>query len=459
MHRRLLTTALAVLLVLPAAASAATRHVIRGAGFGHGIGMSQYGAKGLAEHGRSYREILTHYYRGTEIVGSGTGTIRVLLQSGRGEIRFTGATRAPNAELDPGRTYTARAYGLSQLELRTAGGELVDRFDTPLTVSSSSGIVQLLGTTINGIRDGRYRDRLEIRPGVFGGLGAVNALSLDEYVKGVVPGEVPAAWHTEALKAQALAARTYALTTDKGGEVFDQYPDTRSQVYRGANGEHPRTNEAVDATAGEIVTYAGQPIPTFYFSTSGGRTESVENVFYNSPPRPYLVSVEDPYDGASPKHRWRFTFTSAQMRAKLAGLVKGRFRRIRVVQRGVSPRVVWADVIGSRGRTRVRGATLRARLGLYDTWAYFTTISTQSARAALGSSWLARLIAPRALTGSVVPRPRGRRIVVERRTRRGWRRERRVRAARDGGYHVVLRSPGTYRVRAGAAAGPAVRVG
>ena len=461
MRRPALIAALALLCAVPVA-DAATRHVVRGAGFGHGIGLSQYGAKGFAEHGRSYREILAHYYQGAQVtaVPEADRTIRVLLQSGRGEIRFSGATRAPGEALSANRTYTATRRGFNQVELRTAGGTLVGRFDSPLRVSNPGGLVQLRGSTINNIRDGQFRGALEIRPDVFGGMGAINALPLDDYVRGVVPGEVPATWHEEALKAQAVAARSYAIATNRGGGVFDQYPDTRSQVYRGYGGEHPRTNAAVDATADEIVTYEGRVVTTFYFSTSGGRTENIENVFYGATPQPYYKSVEDPYDDGSPRHRWRLSLTTGQMQARLRGLVKGRFRRIKVVRRGASPRIVWADVIGSRGRTRVRGATLRTRLGLFDTWASFTTVRSTGSRSIASSAVLRAFVQlpPRQIAGSFEPRPRGGRIVVERRTRRGWRRAASGRTGRDGRYHVFLEDAGVYRVRGGGVAGPAVRI-
>ncbi len=232
--------------------------------------------------------------------------------------------------------------------------------------------MNLVGPALNGVRGGRYRGALEFRPGGSGRVPVVNAVGLDDYVQGVVPGEVPALWPIEALKAQAVAARSYALTTDRGGPIFDQYPDTRSQVYRGVTGEHSRTNAAVRATTGQVLRYRGAVAITYFFSTSGGRTENVENSFYGARPTPYLTSVEDPFDGESPRHRWRRTFTTRQMKARLGRLVKGSYRGIEVTQRGQSPRIVWADVIGSRGRTAVRGSTLRARLGLFDTWAFFS---------------------------------------------------------------------------------------
>jgi stage II sporulation protein D len=190
-----------------------------------------------------------------------------------------------------------------------------------------------------------------------------------------VPNEMSPAWPIDALKAQAVAARSYALAADAGGPVFDQYADTRSQLYKGRSFEAARASIAVRDTKGEVVTYQGQVAVTYFFSTSGGRTENVENVFYGVPPSPYLKSVSDPYDGVSPRHRWQFRFTRGQMQHKLGGLCRGRFRGIKVVKRGVSPRVVAADVVCSGGRTRTNGSALRSRLGLYDNWFTVTKAS------------------------------------------------------------------------------------
>jgi stage II sporulation protein D len=235
-------------------------------------------------------------------------------------------------------------------------------------VSGSSGYVQLRGTAMNGVTSGNYRGALELRPGTGGGVTAVNALSLDNYVMGVVPGEMPSSWLPEALKAQAVAARTYALATDRGGDVFDQYPDTRSQVYRGMTSEVHSTNQAVRDTANQVVTHDGQIIVTYFFSTSGGHTENIENV-WGGDPVPYLRGVDDPYDRISPRHRWKVgPLTRGTITARLGSLCRGAFRRLKVVDRGASPRIVSADVICSRGRVRATGAQLRSELGLYDSW-------------------------------------------------------------------------------------------
>jgi stage II sporulation protein D len=448
-----------VLLLAAPAAEAAVSHVISGRGWGHGVGMSQYGARGLAEHGRTYERILRHYYRGTELARIRERAVRVLLQSGRKEIVVSGATRAGGRRLDPARLYRVRAHGAG-VELRSAAGRLLGRAAGPLELSRPGDVVKLHGTAIGGVRDGRYRGSIVVVPGVFGGLGAVNVVALDDYVRGVLPGEMPSSWPIEALKAQAVAARSYALAANKGGAVFDHYPDTRSQVYRGFDHETAPANAAVEATAGQVLAYEGEVIPAFFFSTSGGRTEDVENVWYDAAPRPYLRSVRDPYDRISPRRRWEVRFTTEQMERRLRGLVKGSFRRIVVRRRGASPRVVAADVVGSEGRTRVSGATLKARLRLDDTWAYFRRISSRGGRSIAGRSILgAFLPLPHwEITGSVTPRPRGGRIVVERLTPRGWRTAVTGGADRAGRYRIFLTRPGTYRIRVGSVRGPAVRV-
>ena len=128
------------------------------------------------------------------------------------------------------------------------------------------------------------------------------------------------------------------------------------------------------ATAGQVVTYAGRPAVTYFFSTSGGRTEDVENSFLDSEPHPWLRSVPDPYDGASPRHRWRVSMPLAEAERRLGDLVTGRLHGIEVIKRGSSPRAVYAIVSSSGGKARATGPQLRARLGLYDTWATFRVL-------------------------------------------------------------------------------------
>ncbi len=265
--------------------------VIAGAGDGHGVGMSQEGALGYAQHGYSYEAILAHYYTGTALgtVARGT-TVRVLMH------------------------------------------------------------------------------------------GKVHSIPLEAYVRGVVGAEMPASWPAAALEAQAVASRTYAITDDAGGARFEVYADTRSQLYLGARAQTAQTDAAVAATAGQVVTYGGRPAITYYFASSGGETESVQNAFPGSAPEPWLRGVADPFDGG-PLHRWSVTIPFATAAARLRGVVRGAFAGIEVLRRGWSPRIVSADVLGSGGRTQVSGPELEARLGLDSTWAYFSVRTAAGLRA------------------------------------------------------------------------------
>jgi stage II sporulation protein D len=378
MRRLLAATALGACLCAPAAADAAATWTIKGAGWGHGIGMSQYGAYGQAQQGRNYQQILEHYYSGTVVARASTRTIRVLLHASRSSVSFSGATSAGTKTLSAAKTYVARPRGAG-IVLASGGRRVATFTSAPVRITSSRGYVRLGGTAMNGLTSGNYRGALELRPGTSGGVTAVNALSLDQYVMGVVPGEMPSSWHPEALKAQSVAARSYALATDRGGSVFDQYPDTRSQVYRGMSGEASTTNDAVRATPNEVVAYNGQVVATFFFSTSGGHTENIENVWGGSPV-PYLKGVDDPYDSISPRHRWRIgPLSRRSITARFGSLCRGSFRALKVRDRGVSPRIVSADVICSGGTTRATGAQLRTALGLYDSW--FRVVRNGSAEA------------------------------------------------------------------------------
>ena len=353
-YAAVITSALCACLLAAPAASAATWEV-DGAGYGHGIGMSQYGAYGFARHGWTYDQILAWYYKGTRLGAATKGSVRVLLASGQRSVTVSGAKQVDTHRLDPSKTYVAKASG-SGVIVRDSSGKLVGRFTNPQFWAPDGGGVSYAGS--------RYRGAIEVRPGLM----AINYVGLDDYVQGVVPGEMPSLWSPEALKAQAVAARTYALTTDAGGAVFDQYADTRSQVYRGMNAETPATNVAVRDTGGQVVTYRGQLATTYFFSTSGGKTENVENVFYGATPEPYLQSVADPYEGFAPRHRWHLRFSQAQIQNRLGHLCTGSFRGLRVLQRGASPRVVKAVVVCSRSGRVATGVQLRNTLGLYDSW-------------------------------------------------------------------------------------------
>jgi stage II sporulation protein D len=464
-------------------AHAATIFQISGGGDGHGIGLSQYGAYGYALHGESYRFILAHYYRGTVLGSTDPGqTVRVLLATGVASV--SGATRASGdpasggaspgvvgsrgatRTLTPGGTYSIRARADGTLVLLNASGKRVGLFSSPLTVSGP-GPLDLAG-------HGSYRGALEFRV-VGGAVQTVDAVGLDDYVRGVVSAEMPSSWAPAALAAQAVAARTYAITSNVGGAGFQLYPDTRSQMYGGVAAETAATDAAVLATRGQIVTYNGAPATTFFFSSSGGHTENIENVWIGSSPQPWLRGVRDPYDGAGadPYHRWSDPMTMAAAARKLGSLVKGRFRGIRVIARGVSPRVITAEVVGTGGQTSVTGPQLQSAFGLMSTYMRFRTISSRAglppptvhpalARApleAVQAALRALLGAPRGLQGSVFPADAGKLATVQVRARHGWRALRGLRLGRGGSYAIGLARPGSYRIVYAGVAGPAVRIG
>jgi stage II sporulation protein D len=343
-------------LVFSASASAAS-WVIKGRGFGHGVGMSQYGAYGYAKHGRGYKPILEHYYRHTRI-DRASGSIRVLLASGVGSVGFSNARTACGKRLRKGRGYQFADAG-SKVVLRSARGRKVAACGRTGTARGGRGI------RVEG--KGTYRGKLVAKAKA--GLLVVNKVGLDDYAAGVISNEMSSSWPQAALRAQAVASRSYALSTS-AGHGFDVYDDTRSQVYGGKGSETKATNRAVRSTSDEVLKYQRQVITAFFFSTSGGQTESVQYAFGSSPV-PYLKSVKDPYDDVSPFHKWNVRYSQREMQSRLSGLFRGRLKRIKVTKTGDSPRIVRAEVVGSRGSSRASGSTLQGRLGLMSTWARF----------------------------------------------------------------------------------------
>ncbi|HEV2771079.1 MAG TPA: hypothetical protein VGV40_12925, partial [Solirubrobacteraceae bacterium] len=190
-----------------------------------------------------------------------------------------------------------------------------------------------------------------------------------------------------------------------------------------------------------------RPVVTYFFSSSGGRTEDNESSQLGGRPAPWLRSVADPFDKASPHHRFGPTSWSVpRAQDALGGWVKGSLRSIEVVQRGTSPRIVRADVVGSEGRTTLSGAQLRARLDLPDTWAYFTTITTT-----------ARAGTERVVSGAVRPGGAGNSVRVERRSPEGrWRKVTDVATRAGGRYLLTVDKPGRYRIVERGMPGPAV---
>jgi SpoIID/LytB domain protein len=233
----------------------------------------------------------------------------------------------------------------------------------------------------------------------------VKKVPLERYVRGVIGAEMSPSWPAAALEAQAVASRTYALTDHAGGSRFDVYADTRSQVYAGAAVETPATNAAVAATAGQIVTYGGHPAITYFFASSGGMTESIQDGFPGAEPAPWLVGVSDVYEGAA--SRWHLEIPFATAAKRLRGLYSGRFHGIEVIKRGASPRILTARVLGTRTASVVSGPTVAARLGLDSTWEYFYLRSGATLRPEPDHSGRARLFGPLAGTSPKAPPPPG----------------------------------------------------
>jgi stage II sporulation protein D len=375
--------------------------VYDGHGWGHGIGLSQWGTYGYAtKTSLTYRQILSHYYSGIGFSSVGNRTVRVLLNDGRTSVYVSSSagftiTNGVRTKRIPGdaraRITWDQARGASRVYWGTGSAYLTGR----LVVRPGTKPVQLVNKNQNGSSGVHYRGSLCVYH-LAAGYTIVDHVALESYLYGVVPHESPAWWPSRALVVQAVAARSYAVASLRKGGLFDVYCTTRSQVYDGIDGrggEQKSTTAAVEATRGVVATYAGKVITAVFFSTSGGRTENVENVWTGASPVPYLKSVADPYESqdstgrtGSPYHVWSqpVRFTEAQLSAALG--LSGPFTTVAVTGRGVSPRVVTAFVVqgdvgqGYVGQT-IAGDSLRAKLGLRSTWFDLRTVSITPAGA------------------------------------------------------------------------------
>jgi stage II sporulation protein D len=238
----------------------------------------------------------------------------------------------------------------------------------------ASGVVSVLPVAGSRLTWGNatYRGRMEVHAGAgTGTVVLVNVVTLEEYLYSVVPAEMPPSWPLEALKAQAVAARTYAVrqrNTPARAGVFDLYATDTSQVYGGLARENARSTLAVDQTRGEILTYGGQPILAVYHSTSGGHTENNE-IVWSGAPQPYLRGVID-YDQESPHFQWTVAWTPDDIAALLqrAGYLVGRVLTITPAgQQGVSGRWTHYRVVGRLDSVTLSASQMRTILGLKST--------------------------------------------------------------------------------------------
>ena len=415
---RVWVVAALVALAVPGVANAGTVFVLDGGGWGHGVGMSQWGAEGYALHGFDYARILGHYYPHTTLALRGSTRVRVLLRENQSRVRIS--SPAPYLVVDA----KGRKRHLKSAMVVTPS---MHGLTPPLRFEAGAAPLTLGG-------DG-YRGDLIVKEKP-GGLMVVNALPLDRYLRGVVPWEVPVGWQTAAYEAQAVAARTYTLATLKPGADFDLYPDDRSQMYGGIRAERPQTNLAIGATAGKVLTYGGRVIVAYYSSDSGGRTAAVQDGLPGVPPEPYLVSVPDPYDTLSPHHVWPTRALSATYVARTLGLPGVRDA---VTDLDGSGRVSDVRFLTSHGWRALDGVALRKKLHLRST--YFRlgalTLDQPARRALLASSKVRVTGAVRAL----------RNVQLEQETRDGaWRTAAYVHP-RNGRFVVTLRVSSPLKLR------------
>jgi stage II sporulation protein D len=419
--RILLATVLAAL-AFPAAGSAGTVFLLDGRGWGHGVGMSQWGAEGYARHGYGYRQILEHYFAQTHIGIANPRDVRVLLLQTPNAFRV-GSTapyvlvdaRGRKLHLPAGSVVVNRKLVLRHKQLR---GPL--RFEPgaqPLLVAGAA-----------------YRGSVVVKVKA-DELLAVNVLPLDRYLRGVVPWEVPKGWHVQTYEAQAVAARSYTLATLHPKEDFDLYPDQRSQMYGGVAAERDATNLAIGATAGQVLVWRDRIVPGFYFSTSGGKTSSIHDAWPRAHQVPYLVSVSDPYDYLSPHHVWPTIALPAATVARVLHLTG--VTDMRVVENS-SGRAQAVRVRTARGWKRFSGQAMRTKfkLGSTDFSVNVMRLDPLPARSFFGTrvqveGWVRGLGRAR----------------LEELTDRGWQTVRQLHPNRSGRFNVGLRAQRSMQFR------------
>lgn len=213
------------------------------------------------------------------------------------------------------------------------------------------------------INDAWYRGRVLLLSTV-DGVTAINWVDVEAYLYSVLGGEMPTSWPIEALKAQAVAARSYALYHQQKGtqRPFDVSDSTASQVYRGLAAEASSTHAAVEATRGQVLTYSNRVIEAVFHSSSGGFTENVEDVWQQAVP--YLRAVPD-YDQGAPVFQWAETFSLVDFGRRVGGI--GELHQVTIEETTPRGRVVALTLAGSEGSRRLSGRDLRRALGLRST--------------------------------------------------------------------------------------------
>lgn len=394
----------------PEASVATTMVFVSGRGYGHGIGMSQYGAYGMARSGSSFDRILGFYYPGTELGKAPVAVVRVLLADAASGVSISSA--APFVAIDStGRRWTLPAGSVAldtTLSLPVGEGGAVQPVAGPIVFKATSAALALGGkrfrgsltvglmpqapstptvsailaplptTATGGVTPpvpGALPPVGAVGPVAVSGLRVVNRVGLEAYLAGVIAREVPASWPAAALQAQAVAARSYALAHRAADETFDLYADERSQVYGGIAAEHPATTAAIRATAASVLLYAGRVADTLFSASNGGRTMSAAEAYPGNPdPPPYLAARDDPYDAAaSPFASWGPVAVPAATIEAALGL-PGTLVDLTVDSTG-SARPTQALAITSSGQVRITPARLRAALDLRSSWVEIGVLS------------------------------------------------------------------------------------
>lgn len=366
-----------------------------GRGYGHGVGMSQYGARGRALAGEDAGAILAHYYQGTTLAAIDPATrIRVLVLSrwassdarpleivGRvtpWTIDGLAAAFPPDARLRLA-WLAAGPFGTWRMTVLAADGSLLYDGPPPADVvvrpATDDGRLQVASTAT---RFNVYRGNLRaILTPTSSRVSVVNDVSLDGYLGGVVPVEMPSTWPAAALQAQAVAARSFAARRLRPATSFYDVPDgSSSQIYRGVLAEKPATNAAIAATAGQVLMSGSSIANALFDSTGGGATESNENVYTTATgrvvarPVSYLRGSSDrapdgtAYDASSPYATWSTrTYGLGQLSAWFGGDGRtnvGDLLALDLHDRGVSGRLISVTLIGTAGTRRVSGEVFRA---------------------------------------------------------------------------------------------------
>lgn len=362
---------------------------LKGHGFGHGHGMSQYGAEGAARQGLSWQQITSFYYPGTR-QAKVTSVVKVLISADTSrDVVVAPRSGLKVKDMATREWWELPVKGATRWRLEVASGRTVVDYLTDRwrrwRVLSGDGAFTAGGRAITlyvGATPRRYRGTLVAASPSAGSTDrdTVNWLHIDNYVKGVIPQEMPASWSPAAVRSQAVAARTYASYERQYPRArhYEICDTTACQVYGGYDAEDARANDAVRATAGVILTYGGRPAFTQFGSSSGGWTSA--NQFS------YLPSRQDPYDGwaGNAHHDWTLTLDVARIERAWPGV--GNLRGIRFTSRegaGEWRGRAWRlELSGTRNGVatvvRVSGDDFRSRLGLRST--YFTVGGTRAAR-------------------------------------------------------------------------------